>query len=454
MPQQQIVVDLGQLDVLISAMNAVGDQATQLDSYARGQVCSTAGLDGSALAPIGAALDTVADAFTTATTGFAKKWSRVADAAVATAHHHVAQDEAVADALGSYRGPWSGPRCYASTGADHASYRIEDLDLPAGEEGGETLDHDPLFEAAAATWDTMREHIDKVLGWARSLGVDLGTLPDTDLRGAIVVPLSGDYRKIRANADACTTLDAAMGQWGGNFNQLAAHSYAALEGRAGTGLRAHLVAYGQAVARCGDVVGQASHVFEGVATTSERIAVRVEQVMASLAKKLASLASRIAKRVNPVVSAFVLAKDVVGKGPADAVKELWDIVTDVKDVADTIHDCLDMVDTVREWAQTQADRIKELDKVVDTLAALPGIGDAPGVASVKRHVGDIASKLEDVDLGGDTSAEAGALARRLAGLEATGSGDSGDSAPPPEGPVGMADPQASLRDPATGDLVA
>lgn len=442
---KQITIHLAQLDTMIASMNKIGDQADQLDAYVAGSVCSTAGFDypRCALKPIGDRLHVVARLFDQATDSFQDRWAGLADAAVASARHHVAQDEAVGDTLRSYRGEGAGSgKCYAAVDdADVEGFHIRDLTLRGAEAGGEELDHDEGFEVAAEAWDKARDLINEVLDKAAAVGVHLGTLPDKSLRDYVVFPLSGDYGQIRANADACGALDDAMGGWGDNFTQLAAKSYTAIEGSAGDGLRAHFVLYGRTMSKVGDCIGRARVVFDAIAAASERIAVKVERVLALLGRRLLSLASRIAGRVNPVISAVKFVGTAISKSPKEAVEELADIVRDVTLVYDTIQKCFDLADTVRAWAEAQAGRLRAFDDVLDTVSGLPGVGSAPGLGSIERHVGSVSRTLDDVDYTGDTRRETADLGKRLAGL---GSGVPGadDAAPcvptdaPPPTPAG------------------
>lgn len=271
------------------------------------------------------------------------------------------------------------------------------LDPPAEQSRGKG--HDPAFITAADTFDTVRDGCNSAIEWVNGvadsvgLGRPIATLPTKSLDQYVVYPLSGDYLRIKQNAEACRTFGKAMQTWGHNFGVIGLNQALAVGGRVGISMGAQLGLYDLAVRGMGGVVSKGSVVFDYVARVSEKIAIRVEKALVELGERLLRLSSKLLRWGRGWFGALSLAKDLIDKG----VGALTEVIDDVKYVIDAINACFDLKDAVEAWCRTQGERLKAFKEILEFVQALPGVqlgtplGEAPDIdpAKIKKTIEDI-----------------------------------------------------------------
>ncbi|MBM0124059.1 hypothetical protein [Pimelobacter simplex] len=282
----------------------------------------------------------------------------------------------------------------------------EELPLDAPAEQSRGKGHDPAFITASETFDSVRDACNGAIDWVNGVaeGVGLGrpipSLPTTSLDQYVVYPLSGDYLRIKQNAEACRTFGTAMKTWGHNFGVLGLNQVLVIGGEVGVTMGAQLGLYDLAVQGMGGVVSKGSAVFDYVARISERIAIRVEKALVELGERLLRLSSKLLRWGRGYWGALMLAKDLAEKG-IDAITE---VIDDAKYVIEAINACFELKDAVEEWCRTQGERIKAFKEILDFVKALPSVdlgtplGEAPAIDPVR-----IKEKIDDIvaDFGAD-----------------------------------------------------
>lgn len=243
---------------------------------------------------------------------------------------------------------------------------VDDVDLTVPAEPGDTMRHDPTFEAWDAQVCGLRDvanHGIRVLG---GLGVSVTPLPEGSLRELLVEPLSGDHGAIRQNAEACHVVREALvaishhqgglvlwagPRWGG----LAADAQAVdVAGRA-------LLTRGLA-----EAVAAAVPVLDHVADYCERLTVRVEELVVECGERLARLVRRLLTRVSGPLGWGVLAYEVA----TDGLDAVMDLVDDARRVLEIVETLLELQDTVAAWAREQRDRLETLLDLPDLVRAI------------------------------------------------------------------------------------
>jgi len=278
------------------------------------------------------------------------------------------------------------------------------LDPPAEQSRGKG--HDPAFITASETFDSVRDTCNSAIDWVNGVASNVGLgepvprLPEKSLDAYVVYPLSGDYLRIKQNAEACRTFGTAMKTWGGNFGVIGLNQVLTIGGEVGVSMGAQLGLYDLAVRGMGGVVTKGSAVFDYVARISEKIAIRVEKALVELGERLLRLSSKLLRWGRGYWGAFMLAKDLAEKGLA----AITEIIDDVQYVIDAINACFDLKDAVEEWCRTQGERIKAFKEILDYVSALPTVdlgtplGEAPAIDPER-----IRQKIEDIvaDFGQD-----------------------------------------------------
>lgn len=370
-------IDWGNLERMLFAMEQVGDQATEVDTYFGDAVCSKAGFDydSCALQPIGSKLPTVAGWFSQMRGVFDERWEGVEHAIRKSAHDVDALDGALDHQLSrlfagtAVPGPVAPePQGFGGVEAFEVS-ELGDLLAEPGEGERKLPGHDKEFVTIAEGWDAARDTINEAIDKVN------GILPDTpvprlqvaSLEDYIVFPLSGNYRALQGNAEACRNVEKAMSTWGNNFSKLSVKVVCALKGGTQEGLVAQLNLYNLVMTSIGGVVGAGSKVFDTIAAASERIAIRVEKAIIVLGRKLLKLVGKVSSRILSWFGWALLVKDLATKGLA----AITDIVDEVKACFQMIEACFDLVEEIKAWAKEQAEALNAFKDLVTVIKQLP-----------------------------------------------------------------------------------
>jgi hypothetical protein len=404
----QITIEWGNLERMFAAMNKVGDQAYEIDTYFNERVCDASGFDYDtcAMRPIGRMLPTLGGWFTQMREVFDGRWDGVGDAIQNTARQIDLRDGDIGHVFTHYRG--SGIPSHLRpppVDVDVELFEIADLGAELGEPepGDERLNHNDAFDAAAATWDTARDTINEGVDLINGLGIGLNIerLAEKSLRDFIVYPLSANYARIQENASACRMVDGAMRAWGLNFTRLSGKVHLGLEGQAQLALLAQLNLYHAVMGTVGFGIGKGSVVFDQIAAMSEKIAVEVEDVLVILGKKLGKLSSKIASRFVPGLGWFLLALDIIKtKGAV-----IQDIIDDIAQCKEIIEDCFALVDEILAWAETQAERLDKFQEVLDAVQQLPLVGEMKALGDLPAGLDDIEASLDKIEEFGDEAGQ-------------------------------------------------
>lgn len=250
-------------------------------------------------------------------------------------------------------------------------------------------DHNSTFTEIDGIWDSIRDEINDKIGWLNDVSPwDIPRLPETSLEEWVILPLSGDYRAIQANAEACQHADQAFGAWGDNFVAIATGMFGEWEGEAALAFQAHLALFGKAMTAVGSVVGWGSDAFDVIARFSEKLAIRVENIVVKLAQKLIALMEKVVKKAAGIWGWLATAFEVVW----DGTHVITDLVDDVREVIDLIDACLDLVDTIKAWADEVRTKLEQLGEVVELVRNIPEI-------ATNLSLGDVADILQSPSAG-------------------------------------------------------
>lgn len=399
------------LDRLLQAMNTVGEQSKQIDTYFGDNVCDRTGFDYDlcALKPIADQIGKLGGMFGDMRGVFDEHWQGTTEAIIDSARAIDKTDDAVQVDFGRYlggQGVWAPPKL-PPLSVDVELFTVADLDLPDPGEGKDALKHDPDWNMVSDGYDACRDTINSGIDRINGLGapgVHLPRLSDKSLEDYIVYPLSGNYLKIQGNAEACDVVGSAMSQWGTNFSIFSAKMTAALRGEVSGALILHLNVYNLVMKGVGGCIDAGSTVFTQIAKVSEEIAVAVEKALVVMGKTLLRVSKKIASRVLGWLGWALLAKDLLERG-FDAITDIYD---DVMACIDIITACFDLVDTIKAWAEEAAGRLKQFQKLAEIVRSLPGAGsggldDLPPVHLhvVKNTLADITYGTEDAGPGRD-----------------------------------------------------
>lgn len=254
--------------------------------------------------------------------------------------------------------------------------------------------HDKGFDDIDAGWDATRDGINSAIDsinglLAKVTSFQLPRLTEKSLEQLIVLPLSGDYYAIGANANACTVMHDGLFKWGQNFSIVSADAPLAFRGDAAAAFLLGLNAFRLVVDAIGEVFNAGKGVFNDVARVSEAIAIRVAKIERVLIEKLLKLLGKLVSKFTSWIGWIEFAGEIATKGKA-AVTDIWN---DIKDVVTAIEDAFKLVDTVKTWAQTAADRLKTFEDIVDLAKNLPKM--TPDQALKNLHVDPALQKVLD-----------------------------------------------------------
>jgi hypothetical protein len=243
----------------------------------------------------------------------------------------------------------------------------EPRDLPTPALGEAELVHDREFGALDATFGRIRDVVNLGIDALNELGLGLRRLPEGSLEELLVLPLSGDHRRIRQNAEAVGHVEAALVRYAANTARLAV---AADPRWGGDAAAAYLVRLGAhaAVARGSAVlVTAAVPVLREVAEVAERTAIEVEELVVELVDKGRRLMTRLLARAAGPLGWGVFVADVAIHG-LDAVT---DLVDDARRLLAIIDRLTEMKGGLVAWVDEQRDRLALLQGVADVGFGLP-----------------------------------------------------------------------------------
>lgn len=235
------------------------------------------------------------------------------------------------------------------------------LVLPEPALGPERLRHDADFRALERRFDRVRDTVNEGIDVLNGLGLGLRRLPEESLQELVVLPLTGDHRRIRQNAAAIEYVDAAMARYAASTAGLALAVRPGWEGEAAASYLLRLGRHAAAARGAGELLAVAVPVLEEVARFAERLAVEVEELVVELVDKGTRLMTRLLARAAGPAGWAVLAADVALHG-LDAVADL----------VDDARRLVEIVDRLLELKEEVIDRVAEQR---DRLAALRSVGD-------------------------------------------------------------------------------
>lgn len=370
-------IEWGNLDRMFQAMQEVGQQAAEVETYVKEQVCNKAGFDYPAcvLKPIGDALDDVGGWFTDLRTFFDGRWEKVIGAVEQSAQNVDGMDGTIQYDFSRYTGETYGPyapQSFPPLTVEYEAFQMQDVAgamEPPGE-GQDTMPHNKEWEAVTDTFDGIRDTINEGIDKLNSLpGISVTRLDERGLDDWLVYPLSGNYLAIQGNAEACQNTQTGMNTWGNNFSLLSGKVTFALKGQVEASLILHLNAYNLVMRAVGGVVASGKLVFDAIARVSERIAVAVENVLVTMAKTLLRVSTKIASRVLSWVGWMALAVEVADRGMA----AITDIVDDVQTCIEIIAACWDLKESIEAWAEECAGRLEAFQDIVTLIEELPNV---------------------------------------------------------------------------------
>jgi hypothetical protein len=245
------------------------------------------------------------------------------------------------------------------------------LDLTAPGLGGHTRRHDAGFEALDATLCRIRDTVNLGIEALNQAGLGLRKLPEGSLEELLVVPLTGDYRRIRQNAAATGQVRDALGTYADNAHLLSVAVSPRWDGQAAAAFLLRVNGHALAARGLGLLVAEAAPLFDLVADGSERLAIEVEELVMELVERGERVVRKLLSRVAGPVGWATWAAELAIKG-FDAVT---DIIEDIERVLWIIDRLLEMKGEVVAWVEEQRERLSILLELVDLAhRELPGGG--------------------------------------------------------------------------------
>jgi hypothetical protein len=238
---------------------------------------------------------------------------------------------------------------------------VEPLALPAPALGPDRLRHDAEFRALDRAFDRIRDTVNTGVDVLNELGCGLRRLPEESLQELVVLPLTGDHRRIRQNAAAIGYLDAALTRYGGSTARLALAVDSRWDGEAAASYLLRLGRHAAAARGVGELLTVAVPVFEEVARFAERLAVEVEELVVELVEKGIRLMTRMLARAAGPTGWAVLGAEVAVHGLA----AVTDLVEDARRLVAIVDRLLAMREEVIGWVDEQRDRLAVVRRVAD-----------------------------------------------------------------------------------------
>ncbi|GAA5152850.1 hypothetical protein GCM10023340_33870 [Nocardioides marinquilinus] len=233
------------------------------------------------------------------------------------------------------------------------------------EVGTASLKHNESFEEFSEIYTGVVSRINRFLDL---LPIDLGPIPE-DLYDTLVVPLAGDYGKIKQNGDACDVLRTGMHAWAGNVGDLRAEAGAVWEGQAAEAFMNQADVYALVMDGLGAIMRLGTLLFNGIGTMSEKLGIVVENIIVKGAKLIVKVAKKVAEKVAGWFGWLSLAKDVLTRG-LEYFRDLWE---DIQTALNLFDQTKALKEHVEEWAQAERDRLKAFDKLPDVMEKLPHV---------------------------------------------------------------------------------
>ncbi|KAA1427383.1 hypothetical protein [Nocardioides antri] len=235
------------------------------------------------------------------------------------------------------------------------------LDLVDPDLGGHTRDHDDGFEALDAALCGIRDTINLGIDALNQAGLGLRKLPEGSLEELLVMPLTGDYRRIRQNAIATGQFRDALGTYADNATVLSIAVEPRWGGLAAASFLLRVNGHALVARGLGMLVAEAAPLFELVADHSERLAIEVEELVMELLERGERVVRKLLSRVAGPAGWAAFAAELAIKG-FDAVT---DIVDDIERVLWIIDRLLEMKGEVTAWVEEQRQRLTLLLDLVD-----------------------------------------------------------------------------------------
>lgn len=444
----QLEINWTDTETMLQSMVDVGLQANDLDTYFNEHVVSVKGLayDKCALKPIGDEIRKLGPAFTWMRKRYQSRWVDVIRATAESAKDVDRVDSSVNMSLGRYLGDLDKIEALPDFKLNVKFFDVEDLTLEEPGEGKETMKHDGGWEIASEGYDKTRDGINDAIDSINSLGVSLPKLSEKSLEDYIIYPLSGNYKLLQGNAEACGHCDTGFGEWALNFARLGGQVTVAMKGQTANKLAAHMGLYGVVMVAIGEVIGKGSKIFDEIARMSERIAVRVEKALVKLTTKLSKLVTKLSSKFT-AFGWVIFAAEVIEKG-WEAVTDIYDDIMACKDI---ITACFGLAEEIKAWAEVMADSLEKMKQIKEMVENLPKVQDGGDLSdlpkidlpAVEKDLGEI-----DVELTDDSEEEQD-LEDRLDDLDTDTEESTEEEIEVPEGTVLMAPGPLGPEGPST-----
>ena len=237
------------------------------------------------------------------------------------------------------------------------------LDLSEPDGGGRTMRHDAEFVALDEKLCGIRDVVNTGIDALNEVGAGLPRLPEGSLEDLLVRPLTGDYPRIRQNAEAVHQVRDALLTYGDNVLRLSLATDPRWGGRAASAYLLRLQGRALAAHAAGRLVDRGAVVFDEIADFSEKLAIRVEEMIMDLVERGERLVRKLLTRVSGPLGWAVLATEVATKG-LDAITDLID---DVRTILAIIEELMAMKDDVSAWVDEQRSRLALFEELYDVV---------------------------------------------------------------------------------------
>ena len=249
------------------------------------------------------------------------------------------------------------------------------LDLTEPELGGHTMKHDAEFEALDSALGKVRDVVNLGIDALNSAGLGLRKLPEGSLEELLVMPLTGDYRRIRQNALATGQLRDALCTYSENAALLSLAASPRWGGQAAAAVLLRVNGHAAVARGLGLLVAETAPLFDLVADGSEQLAIEVEELVMELLERGEHVVRKLLSRVSGPAGWATWAAELAIKG-FDAVT---DIVEDIERILWIIDRLLEMKSEVTTWVEEQRERLSILLDLLDLVRReLPGGGGGGG----------------------------------------------------------------------------
>ncbi|THV14590.1 hypothetical protein E9934_07930 [Nocardioides caeni] len=242
---------------------------------------------------------------------------------------------------------------------------MEAVRLPEPALGAERVTHDVDFVRLDDAFDTVRDTVNRGVDVLNELGLGLRRLPEESLRELVVLPLTGDYRRIRQNAEAVVHVDTALSVHARNVAGLALAIDPSWDGEAAAGLLLRLGRHAAATRAVGALVHLAVPVLEEIATFSERLAVEVERLVVELVERGRRLVTRLLARVLGPGAWVALAAEVALHG----LEVVEDLVDDARRLIELVDRLVQLRGEVEGRVEDQRARLLALGEIAEVARA-------------------------------------------------------------------------------------